>query len=278
MSAINKNQKYDNGFSLLNARGRRAGRSNTEGFTIIELLIASSVFSVVLLVALTGFIQVGRIFYKGVSDSQTQNVARQIVTDISSSLSNTSSDDAVSTLNTSGGYRYICIGTVRYTWAKYVSSNTALNSKPTFYDQGQAQASYNGRNSQNMDPNLPNPSIGLIRDTLPSQGTCPIPCINGSSTAAACSESGTNLLALNDNKPKEMLGDLMRINDLTVTKTSSGLYDVNVLIAYGSNDLIEYPPGDTAFMLPTCIGNSADQRFCAVQQLQTSMLRGGRSL
>lgn len=253
-------------------------QKDSNGFTIIELLIASSVFSVVLLVALTGFLQIGRVFYKGISDSQTQNVARQIVTDISSSLSNTSSDDGVSTIKTSGGYSYMCIGIVRYTWGRYVSSDTALNNKPTFYDQRQPLATYNGQAIQNMDPNLPNPSLGLIRDTVPGEGACPVPCIKGSSTAAACPASGTNLLALNENKPKEMLGDLMRVNALAVTKTPSGLYDVNVVIAYGSNDLIEYPSGDTAFASPNCIGNSADQRFCAVQQLQTSMLRGGRSL
>lgn len=245
-------------------------QKDSNGFTIIELLIASSVFSVVLLVALTGFLQIGRVFYKGISDSQTQNVARQIITDISSSLANTSSDDAVSGIKTSGGYRYICIGIVRYTWGVYTANpETSLNGRPTFYDFRQT--------TQNYNPYSANPSLGLVRDTVPGEGTCPVPCVSGVTGAAACPPPpATNFLALNTNKPKEMLADRMRTAALSVTKNSSGLYDVNVVVAYGSNDLIKYEDDDIT--RPYCLGDNSDQRFCAVQQLQTSMLRGGRSL
>ncbi len=245
------------------------------GFTVIELLIASAVFSVVLLVALTGFLQIGRIFYKGVSDTQTQTVTRQVVTDVSSSLANTSTDYAITGINTYGGYRYMCVGIIRYTWGVYQgNSETSLNNKPTFYDFGQPKTNYGSIPSQNYNPYSQNPSLGLLRDAMPAEGGCPVPCIEGASDSAKCPDS--NFVALNKNNPKEMLGDQMRIADLSVTKTQTGLYDVSVIIAYGSNDLIEYK--DNNVKLPSCIGNSGDQRFCAVQQLQTSAQRGGRSI
>ncbi len=52
------------------------------GFTIIELLIASAVFSVVLVVVLASFVQISRIYYKGVNMANTQNATRTIVQDI----------------------------------------------------------------------------------------------------------------------------------------------------------------------------------------------------
>ena len=273
---VTKNiQKYIYGLAQVSPSQMRVGGAGSAGFTIIELLIASSVFSVVLLVALTGFLQIGRVFYKGISDSQTQNVARQVVTDISSSLSNTSSDDGVSTVRTSGGYRYICIGIVRYTWGVYTNNaDTSLNGRPTFYDLAQSKQNIEtGQLTRNNNPYAANPSLGLVRDTVPGEGSCPVPCISGT-TDAACPP--TNFLALNTNKTKEMLGDRMRTAALSVTKTSSGLYDVNVVVAYGSNDLIKYENNDIS--RPYCLGDNSDQRFCAVQQLQTSMLRGGRSI
>ncbi len=50
-----------------------------QGFTIIELLIATAVFSVVLLTISAAIIQIGRIYYKGVTSAQTQDAARALV-------------------------------------------------------------------------------------------------------------------------------------------------------------------------------------------------------
>lgn len=56
------------------------------GFTIVELLVALTVFSLVLLLCLVALIQIGRMFYKGISLSRTQEVARSIATDINNDL------------------------------------------------------------------------------------------------------------------------------------------------------------------------------------------------
>lgn len=61
-------------------------KSSQTGFTIIELMIASSVFSVVLLLSTYGLLAIGRSYYKGVTISRTQETARIIVDDITDSI------------------------------------------------------------------------------------------------------------------------------------------------------------------------------------------------
>lgn len=54
----------------------------SRGFTIIELMIATVVFSIVLLVIMGAIIQFGNIYYKGVIQSRTQERARAITEDL----------------------------------------------------------------------------------------------------------------------------------------------------------------------------------------------------
>lgn len=61
-------------------------RSRQSGFTIIELLIATTVFSVVLLVISGAIIQIGRLYTKSINSVRTQEVARSIISDMSESI------------------------------------------------------------------------------------------------------------------------------------------------------------------------------------------------
>jgi prepilin-type N-terminal cleavage/methylation domain-containing protein len=62
------------------------------GFTIIELMIATMVFSVILLICAAALIQIGRIYHKGVITNQTQEVARTIMSNIAESIQFTGGD------------------------------------------------------------------------------------------------------------------------------------------------------------------------------------------
>lgn len=55
----------------------------SKGFTIIELLIATVIFSLILLIISGAIIQFSRIYYKGVISSKTQETARSIVDEVS---------------------------------------------------------------------------------------------------------------------------------------------------------------------------------------------------
>lgn len=52
--------------------------TNSSGFTIVELMIATAVFSTILVAITVGVMQFSARYYKGVYTSETQNVARDI--------------------------------------------------------------------------------------------------------------------------------------------------------------------------------------------------------
>lgn len=91
-------------------------KKNTQkGFTIIELMIATSVFGIVLVIAASGIVTIGRMYYKGITSSRTQEATRSVIETISSTLQ---LSDASST-STGGGFpgaQSICFGQDRYTY------------------------------------------------------------------------------------------------------------------------------------------------------------------
>ena len=88
---------------------------NNKGFTLLELLIATTVFSVILLLCTFGLIQVGRNYYKGITLSRAQNSARSVMNLLTQSVqysgSNPVGDLPEGTGPNSGVF---CVGTVRF--------------------------------------------------------------------------------------------------------------------------------------------------------------------
>jgi len=81
------------------------------GFTIIELMIATTVFSVVLLLCSYALLAIGRAYYKGIITTRTQEAARRIVDDVADSIK---FNGGVVTGNSSDGW--YCIGSKRYSF------------------------------------------------------------------------------------------------------------------------------------------------------------------
>lgn len=89
--------------------------NNKKGFTLVELMIATAVFSTILLLATTGVINIGKLYYKGITTARTQEAARSIADEVSRSVQLTdgeikgfSDEDSV--------YSAVCIGKNRYTY------------------------------------------------------------------------------------------------------------------------------------------------------------------
>ena len=89
----------------------RCSREN--GFTIIELMVATVVFSVILLLVTYGILQIGRSYSKGVTESKTQNVARAIMDSITQDIQFYKSGTVIGAA--SGSTYVICVGNNRYT-------------------------------------------------------------------------------------------------------------------------------------------------------------------
>ena len=227
------------------------GRSKQKGFTIVELLIATTVFSIIMLTALTGFLEIGRLFYKGVSATNTQTIANQVSQDI---LGNFTTAGNVSGPNSGNGYTYYCIGNTRYTYdiGYEVSSSASPNHA--------APAGGNGSSGGNF---------GLLRDVMPGSSACGAPC--NDQVPTSCPTSTVKF-----NNPTELLGDKMRIDAFSVQPGSStpNFYNLSIVIAYGDDDRLAYTtPNDPSTVY--CAGNSSNQ-FCAVSQITTSAYRGGQ--
>ncbi len=83
---------------------------NTQkGFTIIELLLSTTIFSIILLLCSAAIIQIGRTYTKGIIATRTQETARLIVDDISKAIQFNGDDFTLAAAN--GGYSGYCVGT-----------------------------------------------------------------------------------------------------------------------------------------------------------------------
>jgi prepilin-type N-terminal cleavage/methylation domain-containing protein len=86
----------------------------SRGFTIIELMIATVVFSVITLVVTMAILQMTRVYYKGITEATTQNTARQIMGSIAQGIQ--FNGGAVTPPNNGSGWYVFCAGNQRYTY------------------------------------------------------------------------------------------------------------------------------------------------------------------
>lgn len=91
-------------------------RRDSGGFTIIELLIATVIFSLLMTVILVSAFQIGRIYYKGISVSSTNEAARTSIDDISNDVRFGSNIKATKPYSSQPDTWYFCVGLHRYTY------------------------------------------------------------------------------------------------------------------------------------------------------------------
>lgn len=120
---------------------------NSSGFTITELLLATAVFSTVIIVALAAFLGIGRLFYKGVNMTQNQQTARNILDLVVSDIQSASTPIVVK--DSSESRKYICIGSARYIYKIY--------------------------NPVNLSDHDDTAKFGLLRDSVPGNSGCADP-------------------------------------------------------------------------------------------------------
>ncbi len=83
-----------------------------QGFTILELLIATTVFSFILLVVTTGIIRIGNMYYKGLTSSRTQETVRNVTTELAASIQFAGGEKR----SVDGSPNVFCLGNFRYTY------------------------------------------------------------------------------------------------------------------------------------------------------------------
>ena len=108
-----------------------------KGFTIMELLIATTVFSVILLIVSAGLIYIGKVYYRTVTQNKAQEATRSIVEQVSQAIQFTGGDVVPSA---SG----VCVGDIMYQPStKVVTADTP----------GLLRGAHDGSCSSIIDPN-----------------------------------------------------------------------------------------------------------------------------
>lgn len=238
-----------------------------KGFTIIELMISTVVFSAIMLICLQGMVQVSRAYYKGLTQSRSQEAARLLLDEISSTIQlsgsavtftnpvNTGPTIAVGSMD--DGVGVLCAGNVKYTYVldrKVVDGTTNDSLKET-------------RNA-------------IIAEEESCSDT-PIP---GDLSADAT------------NPTRSLLGENMRLTKFNVTrvqpnasitdeiKSGAQLWQIELSIAYGDQDLLatdnEDDPysgtyiddfGNTNTRVLCKPGTGAE--FCSIVEMSTIIMR-----
>ena len=87
-----------------------------QGFTIVELLIATAVFGLVLLFVSTAVLQFSRVYYKGVTETNTQDAARGVMDRIGQAIQFDGGTVTSTTTPSPGTPATFCVGNVQYTY------------------------------------------------------------------------------------------------------------------------------------------------------------------
>ena len=224
-------------------------KQSQQGFTIIELLIATSVLTLILMLATVMITNIGNLYYKGITLSQTQDTVRSVVDQLTQDLQLADGLPSVPdpvvpgnpNINTSlvaGQTLYAtCIGTTRYS---YVLDKQIVTSLPHV----------------------------LWRDSIGSGSICSPVDLSSTTTPNSAISPGTN--------GAELMGTKSRLTSLVITTSSASLYTVKVSIAYGEDDLLA--GADTSNLLGgtdynvACAGSTGNQ-FCATDRLTTSVIQ-----
>lgn len=94
---------------------KSANITGSSGFTIIELLISTTILSLILLTASFTILEISRLYYKGIVLTRTQDAARTLLEGVSQPIQY--EDSVVNDLGYIAGKGVICIGRTRYTYA-----------------------------------------------------------------------------------------------------------------------------------------------------------------
>ena len=210
---------------------------NQKGFTIIELMIATSVLSVVLVMATVMMIGIGNLYYKGINQTRIQNTVRNISDDLIQNLQLSKPSSVRTGVNVAGDTRAVCVGSTRYSY-------DVMDRKI-----GEAVAHV------------------LWRDTI-TPGTCsPVDLTQANPPGI----NGAELMAPNSRLTAFCVGVYVSATDncsTVVTPTETLPYTITISIAYGDSDLLNLDRGFDA----NCKGGIGRQ-FCATAKLQTTVVQ-----
>lgn len=216
--------------------------SDSTGFTILELIIATTVFGLMLLVATTGMIQIGRAYYKGTIVAKTQEGTRGVVEDITKTIQfggNVSivTDQTPPIVLASGlSSHATCIGNQRYTYVV----------------------------GQRIDPKT-SAKHALWFDVKKEGALCsPVDLDNANPSYSGGANGGT-VDTTKTSVQRELLSKGMRLAKFSIVDQGTSGATVTVKVIYGEDDLLLDKTDPNA----NCVSSSIGGQFCAFSELTT---------
>lgn len=223
-------------------------RHHTKGFTLVELLIATVVFSIVLLTASAALIQVGRLYYKGVITNRTQNVARSVMDNVTQAGQFSSGDFTTSTSGSNPTAQILCIGTTRYTYVV-------------------------GPRRQAKAPNGYDPATNTIKHVLWQDTILNGECTVDKPDLKLDNPNDYEGVANKNRNGQELLDENMRLGKFNIAALAGNTQDVltaDIRVLYGVNEVLNNP-NDPA--TATCISSRLGGQWCAVSELSSVVYR-----
>lgn len=227
-------------------------RQSEQGFTIVELMIATAVLATLLVVVAVVMIGIGRLYYKGVTQMRVQNTARTVVDQITQQLQLVddqapvrplvSNEETVATNFTISAF---CVGKTRYSYILNRQIGTASNQIKHV----------------------------LWRDKTPAGGCVP----------AKLTEDNPSDPSNPVTDGVELMGPKSRLTAFSISLTSP--YTIAVGIAYGDDDVVNLKgpntngttyPLDLSGLQSNCKNEGGE--FCATASLQTTVVKRLSSL
>lgn len=209
------------------------------GFTIIELMISTTIFTMVLFVAAMAIVHVGRMYFKGTIISKTQDTGRRLGEDVAQAIQFGARSDSDAEFRREGTAlplsngtqsvtaNSICFGGIRYTYVLNRPLGTgATQSRHVLWKDRV-----------------------LLNDTS---------CVPRNMLAVTPSIGGEEFLANN-----------MRIAQFDIPSSSTGIYNISIIVATGADDGL-FETGTTP-PLSICKGTNAGGQFCATSLFRTSV-------
>ncbi len=242
-------------------------RGRDQGFTIIELMIATAVLSTILVTVTVMMISIGNLYYKGVNQARVQDDTRSIIDEVSQNLEFYDQSSIAHLGPNPDGTQTYCIGTTRYTYVVGVQIGTAPPASPS---------------------GTPAFDHVLWRDTVHSANSC-----TPANLEATNPSTGTDPGAPGNNATNgvELISPSSRLVVFSISPSSSP-YTINIGVAYGDNDLLCSPavniggaPSCSADGTMSALGNYTGgdlqckgskingSQFCSVAKLSTTAVQ-----
>lgn len=227
----------------INAVGRKQS-----GFTIIELLVAMVAFSSMILIVGLTTLQLGRMYYKGVSTINTQEATRTVVASVGEQLQFATgivTQQPADLIRGTARIKSYCIGDVRFTYVINRRLDSSL-SAPGFSDADKTMRHVLWQDRKTTTECTP---VDLASQTL----------ANG----------------------KDLVGEDMRLKEFSIRENvvpvlpggRSDIAKIDVNIIYGVNELINFTDAPGTENPEGCKTGDVTAQWCAQSNLTTNVFR-----